>query len=99
MPTEPSSKHEPGEEKARPAAASPLGTTTLVVSAILLAMPALVPVLVLIEPSLVPFVPAMGGADGPPAAFLIAMSAVLLLMNWGFLWAVNRWLATYAESE
>ncbi|QDG51635.1 hypothetical protein FIV42_13015 [Persicimonas caeni] len=76
-----------------------VGKGALSVAAILMALPAAIPALVLIEPSLVPFVGDVDTTDTGMIAFLVGMSFVLLLLNWGFLYLIYRWLNKMAQEQ
>ena len=76
-----------------------VGKGTFSVAAIFMALPAAVPMLVLIEPSLVPFVGPVDTSDGGMVAFLVGMAVVLLLANWGFLYVIYRWLNKMAQEQ
>lgn len=76
-----------------------VGKGALSVAAIFMALPAAVPAVVLIEPSLVPFVGHVDTTDTGMIAFLAGMSVVLLLLNWGFLYVIYRWLNKMAQEQ
>lgn len=72
-----------------------VGKPFLAAMAAIMAVPALVPLLVLVEPSLVPFLPAVDSGDGGMVVFMVVISAVMLAANWAFLYAIYRWLNKY----
>lgn len=72
-----------------------VGKSTLTAAAVIMAFPALVPLLVAIEPSLVPFINEVDTSSTGTVLFLVGMSLVLLIANWGFLYAIYRWLNKY----
>ncbi len=76
-----------------------IGKSFLIVMAAIMSVPALVPILVLVEPSLVPFVHAVNTANGHMTIFMVITSIVLLLANWGFLYLIYRWLNNYAGQQ
>lgn len=64
----------------------------IAMAAAALAVPALIPVLVLIEPRLVPFIPAPESAGVTTIVVLVGASLFLLAANLGFLFLVYRWV-------
>ncbi|MFW5968678.1 MAG: hypothetical protein ACOCV2_14230 [Persicimonas sp.] len=85
-------RDEPHTDGADGQKGSPLGTTTIAVAAFILALPAAVPLLVVVEPALVPFVSDVDTSDAGMVGFLAGMSLILLILNWGFLYVIHRWL-------
>jgi uncharacterized BrkB/YihY/UPF0761 family membrane protein len=76
-----------------------VGKRTIAFAAFLMALPAAVPLLVIVEPSLVPFVGEVDTSDTGMVGFLVGMAFVLLVANWGFLYVIYRWLNNMARDE
>ncbi|MFP4597395.1 MAG: hypothetical protein ACLFVJ_04035 [Persicimonas sp.] len=77
----------------------PMGKTTVAVAAFILALPAAIPLMVLVDPTLVPFVSEIDTGDAGLMAFLVGMSAILLIANWGILYVIYRWLQNMARDD
>lgn len=77
----------------------PVSRPLLAMAAAALAVPALVPLLILIEPRLVPFIAPMDSPSAGTVAFLIGLSLVLLALNWGFLYLLYRWFQQYGRQN
>lgn len=69
----------------------------LALAAFVMAIPAAIPLIVIIEPTAVPFVPAVDPDESGTYFFLIGLSAVMLLANWTIVFVVWSWLNKYAE--
>lgn len=76
-----------------------ISKSLMMVAAAGLAVPALIPLLVLIEPRLVPFIPPVESNGLTTILFMVVLSLVLLAANWGFLFLCYRWINKYAEAE
>lgn len=61
-----------------------------------LSVPALIPIMVLIEPRLVPFIPVADSGGLGVTIFMVGLSLSFLALNWGFLFLAYRWLNRYA---
>jgi hypothetical protein len=65
----------------------------------IMAIPAAIPLIVIIEPSAVPFVPEVDPDESSTYLFLCGLSAVMLLANWTIVYVVWRWLIRYAAES
>jgi hypothetical protein len=91
---------DPPEQNTPPEPDAPvIGRGLLWMAAAALAIPALVPLLVLIEPRLVPFIPPVDSSDLTMVLFLIGLSVLLLAVNWGFLFVMYRWINKYGGRQ
>jgi uncharacterized BrkB/YihY/UPF0761 family membrane protein len=73
----------------------PISMTALIAAAVILALPAGIPLLIIARPELVPMVDAADDMAG----VLIAISALILLVNWGFLYVIYRWVEKMVREE
>ncbi|TDP75312.1 hypothetical protein [Bradymonas sediminis] len=64
-----------------------------------LSIPALIPLLVLVEPRLVPFIPPVESNGLTTTLFMVGLSVSFLALNWGFLYFAYRWLNKYAGAQ
>lgn len=71
----------------------------LALAAFVMAIPAAIPLIVIIEPAAVPFIPAVDSDDSGTYLFLIGLSAVMLIANWMIVFVVWRWLNRYAADS
>ena len=69
------------------------------VASLVMAIPAAIPLIVIIEPDAVPFVAAGEAEEGHTYWYLVGLSAVILTLNWGFLWVLRRWFNRYADEQ
>ncbi|MGM0556141.1 MAG: hypothetical protein ACQEVA_07165 [Myxococcota bacterium] len=84
------------EDSAPPADAPPvISYQMLALAAFVMAIPAAIPLIIIIEPSAVPFIPPVDPDDSGTYLFLIGLSAVMLLANWTIVFVIWRWLNRY----
>lgn len=71
----------------------------LAVLVFIMAIPSAIPLIVIIEPTAVPFLPGVDPDDSGTYLFLIGLSAVMLLANWTIVYVIWRWLNRYAADS
>ena len=88
------------EPEVPPEPATPVVSKSLIlIAGAGLSVPALIPLLVLIEPRLVPFIPATDSGGLGMTLFMVGLSLSFLALNWGFLFLAYRWLNRYGGPQ